>query len=113
MNAKDAVEFLANLPPPTPMSITEILSLANNHPHCCLIWSIEHNAWWRPNCHGYTTVKANAGRYTMPKAIEIIAHAHVGWDPNKPPRDAIVVERTDQPASLAGAARQDQPIPST
>ena len=27
------------------------------------IWSVEHKAWWRPNCRGYTTTPGEAGIY--------------------------------------------------
>ena len=40
-----------------------------------LIWSIEHTAWWRPDEWGYTTVLAEAGRYSLPRASEIVLKA--------------------------------------
>ena len=42
-----------------------------------LIWSLEHTAWWRPGRWGYTTVLAEAGRYTRAEAEEIVARANI------------------------------------
>jgi hypothetical protein len=33
-----------------------------------LIWSNEHNAWWRPNAYGYTENIEEAGRYILSDA---------------------------------------------
>lgn len=40
------------------------------------IWSIEHNAWWRPMERGYTHEIQDAGIYTKEKAVEICFHAN-------------------------------------
>lgn len=42
-----------------------------------LIWSIEHDAWWRPASMGYTRRLAEAGRYTRPEALAILARANL------------------------------------
>ena len=42
-----------------------------------LIWSIEHDAWWRPHRVGYTRDLAAAGIYTDRASAEIIASANV------------------------------------
>lgn len=34
-----------------------------------LIWSNEHNAWWRPDARGYTAFLKDAGRYTRDEAL--------------------------------------------
>ena len=34
-----------------------------------LIWSHEHEAWWRPGALGYTTEITEAGRYTGSDAM--------------------------------------------
>lgn len=34
-----------------------------------LIWSMDHNAWWRPRAAGYTKKKSEAGRYTIEQAL--------------------------------------------
>lgn len=44
-----------------------------------LIWSNEHNAWWRPNRLGYTPEIAAAGRYFLEDAIAICNEANVQW----------------------------------
>jgi hypothetical protein len=54
-----------------------------------LIWSHKHNAWWGPNCAGYTSDTMAAGRYTLEKARK---EAAFGW------------ESDDQPAGVAVAA---------
>lgn len=41
-----------------------------------LIWSIEHDAWWRPGETGYTRTLSEAGRYRQPRAVEIVARAN-------------------------------------
>lgn len=43
----------------------------------CLIWSIEHHAWWRPNEIGYTDTIAEAGLYPKQRAHEIVARANI------------------------------------
>lgn len=37
-----------------------------------LIWSMEHNAWWRANSQGYTNNLAAAGLYEWDEAQEIV-----------------------------------------
>jgi hypothetical protein len=49
-----------------------------------LIWSDEHEAWWRPNCRGYTTKVSEAGGYTFAEAAEIVV-------PHIPPGEQIAV----------------------
>lgn len=34
-----------------------------------LVWSREHDAWWRPNAMGYCTSVLDAGRFTLEEAI--------------------------------------------
>jgi hypothetical protein len=41
----------------------------------CLIWSFEHGQWWRDNCDGYTSDIAEAGRYTLQKAVQLCQNA--------------------------------------
>ena len=40
-----------------------------------LIWSGEHNAYWRPDSSGYTTFRSKAGRYTFGEAWKVTSHA--------------------------------------
>jgi hypothetical protein len=42
-----------------------------------LIWSIEHEAWWAPNRHGYTRNVGLAGRYSEVEALEILQDANL------------------------------------
>lgn len=45
-----------------------------------LIWSNEHNAWWRPNSQGYTHQIESAGRYSLQEAVSVSNQANYGWD---------------------------------
>jgi hypothetical protein len=42
-----------------------------------LIWSIEHDAWWRPNWLGYSRVLADAGLYPREEAERIVRGANI------------------------------------
>lgn len=57
-----------------------------------LVWSHEHNAWWRPNSAGYTLHIASAGRYTKAEADRICEDAR---SPRKfaddPPPEVAVI----------------------
>lgn len=66
-----------------------------------VIWSNEHQAWWKAGRHGYSVDFEQAGRYSRADALMICADARGGWSPCKPPpeialplRDAMEVERT-------------------
>lgn len=41
-----------------------------------LIWSIEHNAWWKAGHNGYTEMREEAGRYSFDAAITIVSQAN-------------------------------------
>ena len=43
-----------------------------------LVWSIEHNAWWRPDHKGYTTFLPDAGVYSYKEALDIVKDANYG-----------------------------------
>lgn len=53
--------------------------------HWWLIWSIEHNGWWKPNSHGYTGSIDEAGRYTYEEALQIVkdANSYLRHTPNE------------------------------
>ena len=42
-----------------------------------VIWSFEHDAWWRPGSWGYTRELAEAGRFTRAAADRIVAAANI------------------------------------
>jgi hypothetical protein len=42
-----------------------------------VIWSIEHDAWWRPGEWGYTRVLEEAGLFPEGRAREILADANI------------------------------------
>lgn len=48
----------------------------NDH-HDYVIWSFEHDAWWRPDRWGYTPHLAAAGLYTRGEAEAIVADANI------------------------------------
>jgi hypothetical protein len=37
-----------------------------------LVWSFEHDAWWKGNTSGYTKVKEEAGLFTFEEAQQIV-----------------------------------------
>lgn len=51
-----------------------------------LIWSNEHNAWWRADGIGYTHRVDHAGRYGFSEALHICRRACLfnDWTANKP-----------------------------
>lgn len=58
-----------------------------------LIWSLEHRQWWRPNSHGYTPNRDEAGRYGFEEAKQIVVDANASIKPNKPPHEAMIPEQ--------------------
>ena len=60
-----------------------------------LIWSNEHQLWWRPNSRGYTSDLDQAGRYTRDEAIVISVTAHDGWGDGEKVPDEIPVREED------------------
>jgi hypothetical protein len=52
------------------------------------IWSIEHNAWWKPNGYGYTTDINQAGIYNQEEAYKIIHAANICCTNN--PKETLV-----------------------
>jgi hypothetical protein len=53
------------------------------------IWSVEHDAYWSPNCRGYTSVRGLAGAYPLKQAIEICQGANVGLYESATPKETI------------------------
>lgn len=49
-----------------------------------LIWSNEHNAWWRPEGFGYITTLAEAGIYNGDEALRILISSAHGSPPGQP-----------------------------
>ena len=41
-----------------------------------LIWSTEHQAWWKPNQFGYTRNIEKAGHYSYNEAVKICKSAN-------------------------------------
>lgn len=55
-----------------------------------LIWSNEHKAWWAPREHGYCRTRAEAGRYSYERAIEIVRNANIALKGE--PHEAMVLD---------------------
>lgn len=53
-----------------------------------LIWSIEHNAWWKPNSVGYTVLRHEAGTYLYEDALRIVKGANIAL--HDVPNEAMV-----------------------
>jgi hypothetical protein len=54
----------------------EFLSHAEMKHQIVLIWSGEHQAWWKPNGNGYTDDRDSAGRWWYTQAV--VATKHCG-----------------------------------
>lgn len=67
-----------------------------------LIWSHEHNGWWKPGGWGYTDRIYQAGRYHEAVASEICAKAALGWTGELPPE--VMVPEAEDEARLVGGA---------
>lgn len=70
-----------------------------------MIWSIEHDAWWRPNSSGYTHHVAAAGLYSFEEALRITAGANWGQEPVVD--DTSEGERYHRGRPLEAMVRQD------
>ena len=58
-----------------------------------LIWSNEHNAWWRSNACGYTSDIKSAGRYPLSHARRICINANfdnANFDPHVGPNETMM-----------------------
>lgn len=55
-----------------------------------LIWSNEHNGWWRANEAGYTKLRSEAGRYGFERASVIVARANAHLSDKDRPYEAMV-----------------------
>lgn len=55
-----------------------------------LIWSEEHQSWWRPGRHGYTAQMMAAGLYSEAEAVQISREANYAGQFNEAPIPAPV-----------------------
>jgi len=55
-----------------------------------LVWSNEHNAYWKPARRGYTKDKDAAGRYSTAAATEICDNANQFIPENRIPNEIMV-----------------------
>lgn len=58
-----------------------------------LIWSNEHNAWWRGGSRGYTNHIGAAGRYAREEAIAICKSANYLFVKRGLPQEIMMVEQ--------------------
>jgi hypothetical protein len=59
------------------------------------IWSMEHNAWWRPDSNGYTNKLSEAGTFGREECYDILFHAN--WSSvrtGKTPHEAMIPAST-------------------
>lgn len=57
-----------------------------------LIWSIEHNGWWKHKGFGYTENLLDAGVFSYTKALEIIDGANIGLKQgHNKPNEAMIL----------------------
>lgn len=49
-----------------------------------LIYSFEHQGWWKAGERGYTQDFAEAGHYSHDRAVEIVTGANAHCEPGKP-----------------------------
>lgn len=57
-----------------------------------LIWSNEHQLWWRANSMGYTSSVDEAGRYERDEAISIASDSRDGWFYGEAPAEIAISE---------------------
>lgn len=67
-----------------------------------LIWSNEHNAWWRANSQGYARDIRHAGIYSRGEAVEIARGSRNGWSFERAPYE-IAVSLADIPDHIRAA----------
>ena len=78
-----------------------------------LVWSYEHDAWWRPNACGYTPHLYEAGLYSEEKALEIEREANRYTKPGKLNERAIpLAAEMAKYAHLLAASPSPAPQPS-
>lgn len=95
--------------------------MTHTHPaeDLCLIWSGEHNAYWRPGAAGYTVRASGAGIYTRTNAEALTSHCGPekkiefepvpnGWNSRTAPPMAAVLSYLERLLPSA-AGLQDAP----
>jgi formylmethanofuran dehydrogenase subunit E len=56
-----------------------------------LLWSVEHNAWWRANSAGYSVEIWDAGLYSDAESAEILERANlVAFNEARIPVDSVL-----------------------
>ncbi len=65
------------------MNLVEELSAKLREREVYLVWSNEHNSWWRANSGGYTSYVESAGEYTKEEALSICNGANYDWNTDR------------------------------
>ena len=69
-------------------------------PILCLIWSNEHNAWWRAQSAGYSRSLHGAGVYDWNEAHAIVTGARDGWHSLNDPPTELLIRLDDLPDNV-------------
>jgi len=71
-------------------------------PDAYVIWSIEHQAWWRPGRRGYAETLEHAGHYTADEARAIVADANIVTNTTDDPDIVVTLEECLIPVDAFG-----------
>ncbi len=72
-----------------------------------LIWSNQHNAFWKPDGRGYTNQLAEAGRYTENElAVRLKWHEHREYMADGTPHEVVIDAPSDEDYAALAAAEQ-------
>ena len=73
-----------------------------------LVWSHEHQSYWRPNKSGYTTDWLHAGRYSAEDAADCCRSR--SWEPRKPPPEVMILAPDSEQSSFTIAELRAVPM---
>ncbi len=76
-----------------------------------LVWSNEHQMWWRGNHRGYTGSIEEAGRYEQADAEVIVAKATCDGQLTYRRTDPYTGEEYSQASEVLVPAPEDVPVP--
>lgn len=70
--------WIENFDPMGLMEMAETFVKQKNNEFHYVIWSFEHNAWWKSGHRGYSESYAEAGSYSYQEALKICHGANFG-----------------------------------